>query len=105
MAKVVLNTSIQLRNDTEANWNKNSSFIPKSGEVVVYLADETHTTPRLKVGNGRTTIVDLPFVNSEGIDLSNIVAQKVSHKLIFGNGQVYEYDGSEEVRVPVYTGN
>lgn len=105
MARTVLNATIQLKNDTEANWNRNSDFIPKAGEMIVYLVDESHNAPRLKIGDGITTVVDLPFINSEGIDLSNITAKKVSHKLIFGNGQTYEYDGSQEVIIPVYTGN
>lgn len=40
-------------------------------------------------------------------DASNIIsgtAQKVAHKLTFGAGQQYVFDGSEDVTVPVYTG-
>ena len=31
-------------------------------------------------------------------------AQKVAHRLTFGAGQQYVFDGSEDVTVPVYTG-
>ena len=34
--------------------------------------------------------------------MSNIT---LSHKLTFGAGGIYQYDGSEDVTVPVYTGN
>ena len=33
------------------------------------------------------------------------VAEKVSHTLTFGAGGTYVYDGSQDVTVPVYTGN
>ena len=41
---------------------------------------------------------------SLGIDMNNIVAQRVQHKLTFGESGVYQYDGSTDVTVPVYTG-
>lgn len=34
-----------------------------------------------------------------------VPAPPVQHKLIFGAGEEYVYDGSEDVTVPVYTGD
>ena len=113
IANNTIKTRIQLKSDTETNWNKagpkngNPGFIPLRGELIIYLADETHAFSRLKVGDGETNVVDLPFIDADsigGMNINNLVAKRVQHKLIFGSGGVYEYDGSEDVTVPVYTG-
>ena len=67
-----IKTRIQLKNDTEANWNKAINFIPLKGEVIIYLADGTHPFSRFKVGDGITTVVNLPFSGAsiELIDIS-----------------------------------
>ena len=65
-----IKTRIQLKSDTEANWNKagpkNGSlgFIPLRGELIIYSADETHAFSRLKVGDGETNVVSLPFIDA-----------------------------------------
>ena len=121
MAGNTIKTRIQLKNDTEANWNSSvlstdstygtkesgTSFIPLKGEVIVYSAEKnTDTLPagrstplpfsRFKVGDGVTNVADLPFSGAAN-------AEKVNHTLTFGNG-TYVYDGSVDVTVPVYTG-
>ena len=75
MAKnTTLKTRIQNRHDTEANWttasNATKPFIPLKGEVIVYDPDTTHTTPRVKIGDGVTKVGNLAFV---GGDLSKYV--------------------------------
>jgi len=97
MATNTIKTRIQLKNDTEAHWDLAVNFVPKQGEVIIYSADGTHPFSRLKVGDGNTTVSELPFINSGS-------AEKVNHTLTFGNGAVYQYDGSADVTVPVYTG-
>ena len=75
MANNTIKTRIQLKYDTEENWNKSvleadggtktttgSSFIPKKGEVILYSTDGTHPFSRLKVGDGITNVVQLPFL-------------------------------------------
>ena len=59
-----LQTRIQLKPDTEANWNtasNNSNFVPLAGEVIVYDADENNPAPRIKVGNGGDVVGNLPL--------------------------------------------
>lgn len=97
MATNTIKTRIQLKNDTEAHWDLATNFVPKQGEVIIYSADDTHPFSRLKVGDGSTNVIDLPFINSGS-------SEKVNHTLTFGNGAVYRYDGSQDVTVPVYTG-
>lgn len=91
----------------EADWNKIPDFVPYANELIIYEKDETHETARMKTGDGVTRIVDLPFMftgSIPGFDPENIVAKKVEHKLRFGADRVYEFDGSADVTVPVYTG-
>lgn len=104
MASKTLNARILLKNGTEADWNVINDFIPGNGEMIIYNKDETHSSPRVKVGDGVHIPRDLPFIDT-GIDIDNIVASKVKHKLTFGMGEVYQYDGSTDVTVPVYTGH
>lgn len=65
-----IKTRIQLKSDTEANWNKagpkegSNGFVPLSGELIVYVPDATHPFSRLKVGDGQTNVVSLPFIDS-----------------------------------------
>ena len=107
MADKNLNTRIQLKTDTEVNWSI-SNLIPKKGEVIIYSVDNEHASPRIKIGDGINIVKNLPFIDAQtinGVDINHIVAQKVGHTLTFGNGQVFQFDGSEDVTVPVYTGN
>ena len=69
-ANNTIKTRIQLKSDTEENWNKagpkenSNGFVPLLGELIVYTADATHPFSRLKVGNGQTNVVSLPFIDS-----------------------------------------
>lgn len=62
MAEKYLNTRIQLKHDIEANWNKATGFIPKLAEVIIYDIDDNYGFPRMKVGDGKTVVTELPFV-------------------------------------------
>lgn len=65
---------IQLKSDTEANWNKvgpqngSTGFVPLLGELIIYQPDDTHPYSRLKVGDGNTNVVILPFIDSGTIN-------------------------------------
>lgn len=56
-----LNTRIQSKHDTEANWALAENFKPLAGEVIVYDVDSNHAYPRFKVGDGKTLVSALPF--------------------------------------------
>ena len=100
MADNTIKTRIQLKNDTEENWNKAVNFVPKNGELIIYNAesgqniDEARRFPRFKVGDGVTTVPNLPFS----------LAPRLTHTLTFGAHQAYTFDGSQDVTVPVYQG-
>ena len=69
-ANNTIKTRIQLKSDTEANWNKagpkenSTGFVPLAGELIIYSADNAHPFSRLKVGDGITNVVALPFIDS-----------------------------------------
>lgn len=70
MATKTVNTRIQLKSDTEANWLKagpkegSTGFVPLKGELIIYSADGAHPFSRLKVGDGTTVVTSLPFIDS-----------------------------------------
>lgn len=72
MSEKRLNSRIVHKHDTEANWLKATNFIPMLGEIILYDADATHPTPRIKVGDGETLVSSLPFtdepITNEQID-------------------------------------
>lgn len=68
MSKKMLNTRIQHKHDTEANWLKATNFVPLEGELIIYDADDMNTTPRFKVGDGETVVSSLPFSDENKMD-------------------------------------
>ena len=90
MAENTIKTRIQLKNDTEAHWNLATNFIPREGEIIVYSADGSHPFSRFKVGDGKTNVVNLPFVDSGSI---NGIA-------FFESFSEFPSIGSEEVLYP-----
>ena len=48
---------IMIKQDTAINWEKAKNFIPKEGEILLY--DDN----KIKIGDGKTKINDLPFSN------------------------------------------
>lgn len=68
------NTRISHKHDTEANWMTHSDFIPLEGEIIIYDSDTNHTHPRIKVGNGRVRVKDLPFIDKTiNYNISSII--------------------------------
>lgn len=81
-ANNTIKTRIQLKSDTEANWNKagpkegSPGFVPLQGELIIYSADSNHTFSRLKVGDGSTNVVDLPFIDAGTLNGEEEIIQK-----------------------------
>ena len=48
---------------TETEWNKLTNFTPAAGEIIVFdpELDKTYNYVRLKIGDGTTKLIDLPF--------------------------------------------
>lgn len=63
------------KHDVEANWLKATGFTPLAGEIVIYEEDELHSFKRVKIGDGKTNINDLPFTqNPVNYNSSNLLA-------------------------------
>lgn len=50
-----------LKHDIESNWNRATTFVPKQAEVIIYDIDSTYSYERFKIGDGVTTVGELPF--------------------------------------------
>lgn len=66
MAEKKVRTRVQSKHDVEKNW-ASATFAPLPGEIIIYDKDKgvnggTHEKPRIKVGDGSTTVGNLPFV-------------------------------------------
>lgn len=82
MADITLNTRIQLRNDTEANWLLVAdTAIPLVGEVCI--TNDGENKGRFKIGDGTSTWGALPYANS-GADIQVDASQVMfSQDLVF----------------------
>ena len=63
MSERSLNTRIQNKCDTTANWEKATNFVPKKGEIIVYSDGGGAGIPKMKVGDGATKVGSLKFAD------------------------------------------
>lgn len=117
-----IKTRIQLKSDTEANWNKagpkdnSPGFVPLQGELIIYKPDATHTYSRLKVGDGTTNVIALPFIDAGTVNGDTIVNEIVTFSGTFpSNGDstklyvntttnaIYYYNGTTYVKLSNHT--
>ena len=68
-----INSRIQHKHDIEANWLKATTFIPKQGELIIYDIDDNHDYERIKIGDGATIVSNLPFINDNKANKTDIV--------------------------------
>ena len=58
---------ITLKHDLAENWAKAVNFIPLAGEIIIYDGIVENGVyiefPKLKIGDGKTRLNDLPFMN------------------------------------------
>lgn len=73
---MAVNTRIQMKRDTTANWNNARGFIPFAGEIIIYTDYSSYTVteegqtvtkyvPNIKIGTGNAYVQDLPFVDKD----------------------------------------
>lgn len=79
MNEKMFNTRITHKHDTRINWNKATNFIPMAGEIIVYDADEYYDYPRVKIGDGETTVINLPFIDKNKADLDAVFTREDLH--------------------------
>lgn len=79
MGRVEINTRVINKHDTEANWNSHPSFIPDKSEIIVYDKDDNYDYPRIKIGDGVTTVVALPFIDDNTLTRINNLQTEVDN--------------------------
>ena len=111
-----INTRIQLKRDTTANWNNAKGFIPMAGEVIIYTDYDTVTyqveeygktitktaqIPNIKIGTGNAYVQDLAFVDEK---TRNILMEHINNydlhttlqEKIFWNNKINVDDAYEQ---------
>lgn len=89
MNEFILDVRLQQKRNTFAYWSANSDFIPLEGEIIVYTDHKTTTdsegqvinVPDFKVGDGVTTVGDLPFLVGDDAEIQaqlDDLAQKLT---------------------------
>ena len=74
--------------DTEENWNKLSTFVPKQGELIVYDIDEKYNYQRFKIGDGNTVVTNLPFATDNA--LASVI-EEIGDIGYLDSGRITEY--------------
>ncbi|MBO7080079.1 MAG: hypothetical protein J6W64_09845 [Bacilli bacterium] len=57
----MIKENVLIKKDTSENWSKAKNFIPKKGEVIIYIDFEPNG---IKIGDGKTKVTELPFINN-----------------------------------------
>jgi hypothetical protein len=68
MQEPKMRARVSLLHKTETEWNSMINFVPLSGEFIIFDPDETHDYARIKVGDGKTKLKDLPFFIDSAVD-------------------------------------
>ena len=53
---------------TEGQWAVLTDFVPMKGEFIIFDPDMQHKYARLKIGDGITKLIDLPFFINDNIN-------------------------------------
>ena len=77
----------QLHN-IESEWLKLSTWVPEAGELIVYDPDEHYDYARIKVGDGKKYLNELPFIIESA---AKALIQKQHYFEIIDAGRVTDY--------------
>ena len=119
MSEKNIKSRIVHKHDTEANWLKATTFVPKQGEFIIYDKDATYDYERFKIGDGVTVVSNLPFSDDNIKTLINSVKDLIGESCAITTTNA---DGSmtltnvmaldaglyyfeQPVALPEYTGN
>lgn len=95
MANTTLNTILILRNGTAAEW-ANTSVILMKGEMAVEFQTsqngEISGSPKLKVGDGESAYVDLPYVGLTESEINTVISNAIGDLRNFSKVKVNSTD-------------
>lgn len=86
-----LNNKMIYYSKTKSEWNLNRDFISQKNVLYIYTDYKTIEKdgeqiliPGLKIGDGTTYLIDLPFVNdtSRGSELEQLILDHINNKVI-----------------------
>ena len=72
---------------TEAEWYKFSDWTPNPGEIIIYDPDNQFNYARIKIGDGNTTLKNLPFFIDSAI---NTNLQKRRYENTIDGGRIID---------------
>lgn len=84
-------TRIQQLRGNEAEWDQ-KDFTPLEGEIIVYNTDETHVSPRLKIGDGVNLVNNLPFTIDYNETIIGLSVDGTTVTYIKGDGSVHCFE-------------
>lgn len=85
---IIMSTCAPIYQDTQENWDSRRSLISENKAIYVYTNHSymndgyggTKAVPALKIGDGTSYLIDLPFVNQKvEIDLANHINNYIIH--------------------------
>ena len=72
---------------SEQEWSKHN-FVPFPGEILVYTYDDLAKSPSIKIGDGKHTLHELPFVIES---IANDMLEKHVHDHVLDAGDIKQY--------------
>lgn len=84
MSEKIIQSRIVQKHDTEANWIGKTTFVPKQGEVIVYDIDSNYNYERIKIGDGKTVVSSLPFIDDHALGQLETVKLQIQDLSIDG---------------------
>lgn len=75
-------TGDNVHTDTTAHWNAQLQLIAKRDNIYVYsdyVQVEDKVLPAIKIGDGTTYLIDLPFVSGDNTLLTNHINNNIRH--------------------------
>lgn len=101
MAEKTAKLRIKQKHDTETNWKKATNFRPEAGELIVYDADNTHSAPRFKVGDGVKLVNALPFVGTDEVLIgTSLPIADETRKFFIKTDENYAGGSSSGITIP-----
>lgn len=82
-----LSASVNIKGHTTQEWQQIPNFIPEKNEIIIYtdkISDSQNIIPGLKIGDGISYGLDLPFIGDE---LSSILTSHINNSSIHVTAQ------------------
>lgn len=107
VGKVQRITGASVEYNSCAYWNNRKKYIPKRGSLIVYSDArkdaDGNNIPRMKVADGTTYLIDLPFIDNEDELIQHINDKSIhvtpEEKEMWGSGVTLSADDKDELLI------